>query len=222
MRVKGTEFAGPGSFSGIIRANRATSINVIGFRHEIGISLAQYSHARNLGSRVEAQVAKTGKRRNRWLELIAVYKLLQAFLLVSVGFGALRLVGKDVGDLLTNLAQELHYHTEGRLINFLLDQASLVDDRMLRRISIFVFCYAAVGLAEGIGLILEKVWAEYFTAFVTASFLPIEIIEIFHRITWFRVGLFVANLAVLVYLMAHLLRSRPGMYPTPEEPESSK
>jgi uncharacterized membrane protein (DUF2068 family) len=171
---------------------------------------------------VEAQLAKTRKRRNRWLELIAVYKLLQAALLVSVGVGALKLLHKDLADILTNLALELRFHTEGRLITFLLDQASLVDDRMLRRISIFVFCYAAVGLAEGVGLMLEKVWAEYFTAFVTASFLPIEIIEIFHRITWFRVGLFVANFAVLVYLMAHLLRNRPGMYPPPEEPESSQ
>lgn len=171
---------------------------------------------------MEAQLPKDRKRRNRWLELIAVYKLLQALLLVSVGVGALRLVHKDVAEFLTNLALELRFHTEGRLVSFLLDQAQLVDDHMLRRISIFVFCYAALGLVEGIGLMLEKVWAEYFTAFITASFVPIEIIEIFHRVTWFRVGLFVANLGVLIYLMAHLLRNRPGMYPPPEEAESGK
>jgi len=148
------------------------------------------------------------KKRNRWLELIAAYKVLQAALLVSVGVGALKLLHRDIAELLNNLSDKLQMDSEGRLIHFLLDKASLVDDHMLRRISLFMFCYAAIGLIEGVGLFLEKVWAEYLTAFITASFLPFEIIELIHRVTWFRVGLFVVNLAVLAYLVGHLLRRR--------------
>ena len=148
------------------------------------------------------------KKRNRWLELIATYKLLQAALLVSVGVGALRLLGKDVADLLTNLADKWSIDAEGRLVRFLLSKATLLDDHMLRRISTFLFCYAALGLIEGIGLMLEKAWAEYFTAIITASFLPLEIFELAHRVTWFRVGLLVVNLAVLAYLVGHLVRRR--------------
>jgi len=160
--------------------------------------------------------ARNRKRRNRWLELIAVYKLLQAALLVSVGFGVLRLVHKDLGDMLTNLAQALHRDPEGRLVTFLLDKVSLLNDHRLRQISVFMFCYAAIGLLEGIGLMYEKVWAEYLTAIITASFLPLEIFELTHRVTAFRVGLFVANLAVLVYLVTHLMvqRRRKGRFPT--------
>ncbi len=148
--------------------------------------------------------ASTKKRRNRWLELIAAYKLLQSLLLTAVGVGALRLVGQDLGDLLTNLAQEIKVNTEGRLVSFLLEQAAYVDDRMLRNFSIFVFCYAAVGLVEGVGLMLEKRWAEYLTAILTGSFLPLEIMELMHRVTVFRAGLFAVNLAVLGYLVLHL------------------
>ena len=122
----------------------------------------------------------------------------------AVVVGALRLVGQDLGDLLTNLAQEIRVNTEGRLVSFLLEQASLVDDHMLRRFSIFVFCYAVVGLVEGVGLMLEKRWAEYLTAIITGSFLPLEILELMRRVTAFRVGLFVVNLAVLIYLVLHL------------------
>jgi uncharacterized membrane protein (DUF2068 family) len=100
---------------------------------------------------------------------------------------------------------------EGRLVSFLLDKASVIDDHMLRRISAFLFGYAAIGLLEGIGLILEKVWAEYLTAVITASFLPLEIYELFHRVTWFRVSLLVLNLAVLAYLVTHLVRRRAQM-----------
>jgi len=81
----------------------------------------------------------------------------------------------------------------------------------LRQISVFMFCYAGLGLLEGIGLILEKVWAEYLTSIITASFLPLEIFELTHRITWIRVGLLVSNLAVLAYLVWHLMRSRNAM-----------
>lgn len=152
--------------------------------------------------------AQDRTKRNRWLELIAVYKLLQAALLVSVAVGALRLLHRDVASILANLADKWSVDTEGRLITFLLNKASLVDDHMLRRISFFLFCYAVVGLIEGIGLYLEKVWAEWFTSIITASFLPFEIMELMHRVTWFRIGLLVVNLAVLAYLLGHLLRRR--------------
>ena len=155
--------------------------------------------------------ARNRKKRNRWLELIAVYKLLQAALLVSVGFGALKLLHKDLADILTNVAKGLRMNPEGQLVSFLLDKAALVNDHRLRQFSVFMFCYAALGLLEGIGLMWEKVWAEYLTAIITASFLPIEIFELMHRVTWFRVGLLVVNLAVLAYLVSHLVRRRTAI-----------
>jgi uncharacterized membrane protein (DUF2068 family) len=165
----------------------------------------------HLRSKLHVFLARNPKGRNRWLELIAIYKLLQAALLVSVGVGVLKLLGKDVADLLQNVAKGLSMNPEGRLVSFLLDKAALLNDHTLRRISVFLFCYAALGLIEGIGLMLEKVWAEYFTALITASFLPLEIFELVHRVTWFRVGLFVVNLAVLAYLVGHLVRRRGGL-----------
>jgi len=148
------------------------------------------------------------KQRNRWLELIAVYKLLQAALLVAVGVGALHLVGKDLEEVLTKLAIALHRNPEGELVGFLIEKVSVLNDHRLRQIGIFMFLYAGLGLLEGIGLMLEKVWAEYFTALITASFLPIEIFEIIHKVTPIRIGLFLANLAVLAYLVAHLIRRK--------------
>lgn len=151
---------------------------------------------------------RTQKKRNRWLELIALYKLLQAALLVSVAVGALKLLHKDVADVLGNLAAALRMNTEGRIVSFLLERASLLDDHRLRQISIFLFIYAGLGLLEGLGLMLEKIWAEYLTAVLTASFLPLEIFELSHRVTPIRVALLVVNLAVLAYLVFHLIRRR--------------
>ncbi len=148
------------------------------------------------------------KLKNRWLELIAAYKILQAMLLIAVGVGALRLVHKDVADLLMDIVRALHRNPEGRFVSFLLDKAALVNDHLLRRFSLFVFAYAALGMLEGVGLLLEKAWAEYLTAIITASFLPFEVIELSHRVTPIKISFLVVNLAVLGYLVFHLMRRR--------------
>jgi uncharacterized membrane protein (DUF2068 family) len=146
------------------------------------------------------KATKAAHRHNNGLVLIAIYKLLYSLLFIAIGVGALRLVGKDVGDILYRIASDLRFNPEGRIVNFILDRASILDDPMLRRIGFAAFCYAAIGIAEGIGLYLEKVWAEYLTLIITASFLPWEIMEVIHRHTIPRVALLVVNAAVLIYL----------------------
>jgi uncharacterized membrane protein (DUF2068 family) len=138
---------------------------------------------------------------NRWLILIAAFKLAQAALFIAIGVGALRLVGKDLGDLLSQLADHLRFNPESKLMDFLLDRAAIVNDHMLRRIGAVGFIYAALDLAEGIGLYLEKVWGEYMTLIITGSFLPLEVYELIRRITWIRSGLFVINAMVFLYLL---------------------
>jgi uncharacterized membrane protein (DUF2068 family) len=140
-------------------------------------------------------------RHNRWLILIAAIKLAQALLFIAIGVGAHGLLHKDVGDVLASLADHLHFNSESRFVDFILDKASLLNDPMLRRIGAVAFCYAGVGLVEGIGLYLEKVWAEYLTLAITASFLPLEIFEIFRKLTWVRMSLLAINLLVFAYLL---------------------
>jgi len=140
-------------------------------------------------------------RHNRWLILIAAFKLSQALLFIAVGVGAFRLLHKDIGDLLTHLVEHLRFNPESRFVNFVLDKSSLVTDRVLRRIGEVGFIYAGLDLIEGTGLYLEKVWAEYLTLAITASFLPWEIFEVLRRVTWIRAGLLVVNALVFFYLL---------------------
>lgn len=136
------------------------------------------------------------------LILIAGYKFLCALLFMLVGMGAFHLLHKDIDDFAWHtLVEVLHRNPESRVINFLLEKAELLNDPMLRRIGFGAFCYAAVCIAEGVGLYLEKVWGELLTLMITASFLPFEIHELFRRVTSIRVGVLAINLVVLGYLM---------------------
>jgi uncharacterized membrane protein (DUF2068 family) len=141
------------------------------------------------------------QHRNRWLILIAAFKLAQALLFVAIGVGALKLLHKDVDDVLEHLANYLRFNQEVGLVKFILKKAALVDDRLLKRVVEAFFIYAGLDLIEGIGLYLEKTWAEYLTLAITASFLPLEVFEVFRRITLIRVSLLVANTLVFIYLL---------------------
>jgi uncharacterized membrane protein (DUF2068 family) len=154
-----------------------------------------------------SQASETQKRpkRNKWLVLIASYKILQAILFVLIGLGARHLLHKDVGDELALLADHLRFNPESRLVNIILDRASVLNDPILRRIGILAFAYSALSYIEGIGLYFERVWAEYLTLIITASFLPWEIIEVFRRQTITRFSLLAANLAVFLYLLQFVL-----------------
>ena len=148
-----------------------------------------------------SQLDQASQRHNKLLILIAAYKFLLALLFVAIGVGALRLLHKDVDDVFAQLASFLRFNPESRFVNFLLDKASLIDDPLLRRIGVLAFCYAAVSAAEGVGLYLEKAWGEYLTLLITASFLPWEMFEVVHRITWVRVSVLTVNLLIFLYLL---------------------
>jgi uncharacterized membrane protein (DUF2068 family) len=147
------------------------------------------------------QLDQERRNHNHWLVLIASYKFLLAAMFVAVGVGALRLMHKDIDDVISHIGDLLRFNPESKFVNFLYDRASLINDPLLKRIGALAFSYAGLSLAEGIGLYLEKAWGEYLTLAITASFLPWEIFEIFHRLTWVRVGLLIVNMLVFIYLL---------------------
>jgi uncharacterized membrane protein (DUF2068 family) len=138
---------------------------------------------------------------NRWLLVIGIVKLLKAVLFVLVGIGAVRLLHKDVVDLVSRFLAELNFDPESRFVNIVLDKVALLNDHRLRMISTAIFSYATIDVVEGIGLLMEKTWAEYLTIIVTASFLPWEMFEVVRHITWIKFALLVVNIAVVAYLI---------------------
>ena len=142
------------------------------------------------------------RRRRSGLVLIAAYKLVGALLLFALGIGALKLVHKDIDDVVWHTFVEvLHRNPESRLVNFVFEKAELLNDPLLKRIGFGAFCYAGVGVLEAVGLYLEKVWGEFLTLAITGSFLPLEIHELIRRLTWVRASLLVVNVAVVIYLL---------------------
>jgi uncharacterized membrane protein (DUF2068 family) len=117
-----------------------------------------------------------------------------------MGVGVIKLLHKDVADVLLQAATALRFDPENHAVNMLMEKAALLDPHRLKQISFALFLYAGLYVTEGVGLVLEKLWGEYFTLILTASFLPWELYEIVRHITLFKVVLTLINLFVVVYL----------------------
>lgn len=145
---------------------------------------------------------------SRGLLLIAAFKLLKGLALLALGIGALRLLHKDVAAEIAQWIDVLRVDPHNHYIQLLLDKLGMVDDRKLKALSVGTFFYSALFLTEGIGLALRKRWAEYLTIISTASLLPLEIYEIVKRASVPRIVVLIANIAIVVYLVIEVRRTR--------------
>ncbi|MSP40704.1 MAG: DUF2127 domain-containing protein [Deltaproteobacteria bacterium] len=105
----------------------------------------------------------------------------------------------------------LHVDPDNRYIHWVLEKLMFVDERTLRHLSAGTFVYAAVVITEGIGLLRQKVWAEYLTVIATAALIPLEIFELVKRFTVLKVGVIAINIAVVGYLI-YMLRENSSRH----------
>lgn len=155
----------------------------------------------------DSQVGGVPAQRDRGLLLIALFKLLQTVFFFALGLGIVHMMHKDVAIMVLRAATSLRFDPEGKFVTLLMLQADSVLPHRLLQLGLASFAYSAVTLVEGVGLLLQKVWAEYFTMILTILFLPWEFYELVREATPFRVGLLAANMTISAYLL-WLLRRR--------------
>ena len=147
------------------------------------------------------------KHHDRGLLAIGLLKLFEAIFFFLVGVGAIHFLHRDLGEAATRLAERLKFDLDGRMMTWVMDHLDDITAHRLKQIGVATFLYAGLRIAEGVGLVMEKVWAEHLTVGVTTAFLPWELYEIVRRPDWIRVCLL---LVVLAYLLWSLRRARLG------------
>jgi uncharacterized membrane protein (DUF2068 family) len=142
--------------------------------------------------------------RDKWLLLIAVFKLCKGLLLVAVGVGALSLIHKDAAAHVAGWISAIRVDPDNHYAHRALAKLSLVSDKQLEELSAGTFFYAGLLLTEGVGLWLHKHWAEYFTIFTTGALVPLELYELYEHFSATKVAVLLINVAVVIYLIARL------------------
>ena len=141
------------------------------------------------------------------LRIIALYKLVKVLLLLALAYGEVRLSDASLAAKLVTWASARPLGLEHDVATRFLQWFSGLSASRVHALRIVTLSYAAVFATEGIGLWMQKGWAEWLTVIVTASLIPLEVWELIFRPNIGKAMVLVANTAIVIYLAWHV-RSR--------------
>ncbi|MBV8904220.1 MAG: DUF2127 domain-containing protein [Acidobacteriia bacterium] len=170
----------------------------------VGWDVARSTAIRKPGKK---QIFRSSSQSSFVLILIGLFKLFKALLLIALGVGAIRYLHKDLGTSVMHWIEVLRVDPENRFVHRFLVRVFRVTPKQLKELSVGTFLYAGLFATEGIGLLMRKRWAEYFTIITTGALIPLEVYEMARHFTITKLVVTLVNVAIVWYLAARV-RSR--------------
>jgi uncharacterized membrane protein (DUF2068 family) len=142
--------------------------------------------------------------------MIAVLKFLEAAGVILAGLATLKLLTPSTLDSVLAWSQALPGPSERHFVQRALDHLSGITPRQVRTLGLGAFLFAAIFLLEGVGLWLERRWAEWLSIVATSLFIPLELLEIVRHVSAPKLIALIVNVVVVVYLIARIVQPGTG------------
>src|SRR5205823_14935863 len=132
----------------------------------------------------EPKIVLQPRKRVRYHKVIAVFKIFKGALLFLLGFSLLFLNGRPVWlDQISDWADDQLLLAHSRYVIFLLNKLQdILAGGALRATGILALFYCAVLFTEGIGVYMQKRWAEFLMISATGALIPLEMRHVWHRL----------------------------------------
>jgi uncharacterized membrane protein (DUF2068 family) len=162
--------------------------------------------------------------RHRGLRVVAVFEGAKGGLVLVTGFGLLAYIHRDLHSAAEEIVRHLHLNPARHYPRIFLDAAARVTDTQLWLLALTAFLYAVVRFIEAFGLWRRKRWAAWFGVLSGGVYVPVELFEVAHRLSWVKLGVLSVNLAIVAYLGYELTtQGRPSRNPfLPRSPRRSR
>jgi uncharacterized membrane protein (DUF2068 family) len=102
---------------------------------------------------------------------------------------------------LRELLRQLGFNVDHSKLLGLIQHALTLNPGTLTWLALAAAGYAVIEIIEAVGLWLLKRWGEYFAMVATSVGIPYEIYDLTAKVTVLRVGAFVINVTLVVYLV---------------------
>ena len=139
-------------------------------------------------------------RSRRVLRLIALERSVRSVLLLAAGVYLLTHLKSDFGRIADHFMRALELDPRRPFLHRIVVRLHRLHVRALLISGVGAIGYGLLELAEGVGLWLDQLWAEYLTVIATGILIPYEAYEVILHPTLFKVGALLLNLAVVGYL----------------------
>jgi uncharacterized membrane protein (DUF2068 family) len=147
---------------------------------------------------------QTPKERDLTITIIAAFKFLKGILLIVIGVKLLTLLNRDVGDWAMDFVTRHGIDAENKFVHSILEKLDGVGNTQLMTMSVGSFVYSSLLMTEGVGLWLQKRWAEFLTVIATSLLVPLEVYEMYEKFTFVRLTILLVNLLIVFYLVTRL------------------
>lgn len=148
------------------------------------------------------------KDQSRLLPVLAAERLVRAALLVGVGVILLTHVHADWVGLVRGYAVRAGLDPSRNETGRLVSSLARFGPRQVQRGGEIAIGYGLLEAVEGYGLLRRRQWGEYLTVVSTALLFVPEVHELLTRPTGLKLGGFILNVVIVVYLVIRIIRRR--------------
>ena len=138
------------------------------------------------------------------LRIVALFEATKGALVLSVGFGLLAFIHKDLHLAAEQLVRHIHLNPARHYPQIFIDAANHLTDSRLLAMAVAALLYSVVRFVEAYGLWRQRQWAEWFALLTAGMYIPVEFYENLRGVTWPRATVLIVNASIVMY-MAYVL-----------------
>jgi uncharacterized membrane protein (DUF2068 family) len=137
---------------------------------------------------------------NFGLKFLALFEAAKGTLVLLVGAGLLAFIHRNVQNEGADIVQFFHLNPAWHYPEIFLKTLSDINSTNLWLLSVSAILYVIIRMAEAYGLWHNRAWAVWFAVASSALFLPIELFELYKRMSIPRLMILLLNIALILYL----------------------
>ena len=142
------------------------------------------------------------------LRTIAVVEAFKGAIVLIIGFGLLSFLGRDADAFAEHLVNRLHLNPAHHYPHVFIQAMADVTDSGLWLLAGLAALYSLIRFVEAYGLWYHRRWAEWLAALSGGVYIPVEIYEIAHHVSWIKIAALVINLLIVAYMVWLLTENR--------------
>ncbi len=148
--------------------------------------------------------ARDPARSRTIVRLIAIERIARGLVLLVAGGYLVTHLGSDFGRLADRVMRAVELDPRRPFLHRIVERLHQLHPGALLLAGIGAISYGLLELVEGVGLWLDRLWAEYLTVIATSLLVPVELYELARKPTLLKAGGIAVNLAIVAYLARRL------------------
>jgi uncharacterized membrane protein (DUF2068 family) len=147
------------------------------------------------------------RRRPVLLRLIAAERVVRGALLIAAGIYLFGHLKSDFGKLADKWMRKLELDPNRHFLHRIVEHLHNLTTNEVKIFAFLAVGYGLLELVEGVGLWLDRLWAEFLTVIATTLLVPLEVYELVRKPGPVKAAGIVVNVLIVLYL-ARRLRKR--------------